>query len=47
MKINHIVSSIDISSGGPARSVTHLIETILDVDKDIKISLNTLAKVFI
>ncbi len=43
MKINHIVSSIDISSGGPARSVTHLIETILDVDKDIKISLNTLA----
>lgn len=42
MKINHIISSIDKSSGGPARSVTHLIETILDNDKDIKISLNTL-----
>jgi len=43
MKINHTVSSIDISSGGPARSVTHLIETILDVDQEIKITLNTLA----
>ena len=42
IRVNHIVSSIDKSSGGPARSVTHLIETILDNDKDIKISLNTL-----
>ena len=42
MIINHTVSSIDKSSGGPARSVTHLIEAILFVEKNIKINLNTL-----
>lgn len=28
MKIAHFISSIDISTGGPARSVTHLIKNI-------------------
>ncbi len=30
MKIAHFISSIDISTGGPARSVTHLIKKILE-----------------
>ena len=42
MRINHTVSSIDKSSGGPARSVTHLIEAILNNSNDKKIVLNTL-----
>ena len=42
MKISHFVSSIDLSSGGPARSVTHLIEAILDQSKKVSVVLETL-----
>ncbi|QXP69081.1 glycosyltransferase [Polaribacter sp. R2A056_3_33] len=42
MKINHIISSIDKSSGGPARSVTHLIDSVLRNSNEIEIILNTL-----
>lgn len=42
MDIHHVISTIDISSGGPARSVTHLIESIHSIDKDIEIELSSL-----
>lgn len=42
MKINHIISSIDKNSGGPARSVNHLIEAINLISDKIEIELNTL-----
>ena len=42
MRINHTVSSIDIISGGPARSVTHLIEALLEQREELTIDLNTL-----
>lgn len=42
MKINHVIPSIDISTGGPARSVTHLIAAMLDVDPKLHIGLDTL-----
>lgn len=40
VNVNHTVASIDKSSGGPARSVTHLIEHLL-LNKNIKINLFT------
>ncbi|PHQ55834.1 MAG: hypothetical protein COC16_04525 [Lutibacter sp.] len=42
MNINHTVSSIDTSSGGPARSVTHLIQSVLTESNELKIVLDTL-----
>jgi glycosyltransferase involved in cell wall biosynthesis len=42
MKINHIISSIDENSGGPARSITHLIEAINLQTGSIEIELSTL-----
>ncbi|SFD29875.1 Glycosyltransferase involved in cell wall bisynthesis [Algibacter lectus] len=42
MKINHVITSIDISTGGPARSVTHLISEMLSLESNIKIDLETL-----
>lgn len=42
MNIHHIVSSIDISTGGPARSVTGLINSILLNSSDIEITLDTI-----
>lgn len=41
MKIAHFVSSIDISTGGPARSVTHLIKSLLNLNSNYTISLFT------
>lgn len=42
MKIHHIVSSIDISTGGPARSVTNLISSILCRNNDFFVNLSTI-----
>lgn len=42
MKINHTIDSIDKSTGGPARSVTHLISKILEISNDLSIELTTL-----
>jgi len=42
LKINHIITSIDISTGGPARSVTHLISEMLSLESNIKIDLDAL-----
>ena len=42
MIINHVIPSIDITTGGPARSVTHLIAAMLDVDATLHIGLDTL-----
>ena len=42
MKIIHVISSIDTSSGGPARSVSQLIQAMLYENKDITVQLNTL-----
>lgn len=41
MKINHIISAIDISTGGPARSVTHIIQAMLQQEATLRIDLNT------
>jgi glycosyltransferase involved in cell wall biosynthesis len=41
MKISHIISSIDKSSGGPARSVTHVIQFMLEQDNTLQVDLNT------
>ncbi|AUS05832.1 glycosyltransferase [Pseudotamlana carrageenivorans] len=46
MQISHTITSIDKSTGGPARSVTHLIEAILLKDSKINIELNTLNSSF-
>ncbi|RXP45399.1 glycosyltransferase [Lutibacter sp. HS1-25] len=42
MKIIQCISTIDNSSGGPARSVTHLIQAILDLKEPIEFDLITL-----
>ena len=42
IKINHSINSIDKSTGGPARSVTHLIESVLSENSALEIVLNTL-----
>lgn len=42
MTINHVISSIDITTGGPARSVTQLIEEMLSLSNNVSICLNTL-----
>jgi len=42
IRVNHIISSIDEISGGPARSVTNLIYSILDLKLDLKLELDTL-----
>ncbi|WP_405606315.1 glycosyltransferase [Polaribacter sp. Asnod1-A03] len=42
MNFHHVISTIDVSSGGPARSVTHLIEAIHNTDSNIEIELSTL-----
>ena len=39
MKITHVISSIDTSTGGPARSVTHLVEGLLH-KSDMNVSLH-------
>jgi len=41
MRINHVVASIDISTGGPARSITHLIQGIINYDNSFVFELNT------
>jgi len=43
MKINHVIPSIDLSTGGPARSVTHLINSISAQNICDQIELNTLS----
>ena len=43
MKVNHTIASLDKSTGGPARSVTHLISEVLDISKDISLDLTTLS----
>lgn len=43
MKINHTVSSIDKSTGGPARSVTHLMSKILHLSQNISLDLTTVS----
>ena len=45
MKINHVVASIDVSTGGPARSITHLIQGIIDYDNSVVFELNTCTSV--
>ena len=42
MKISHVITSIDKSTGGPARSVTHLIQAMLNANPLLKIHLETL-----
>lgn len=42
MKISHVITSIDISTGGPARSVTQLIGEMLFLKNSLNISLETL-----
>ena len=42
MNVNHTISSIDKSTGGPARSVTHLMSKILEISDDISLDLTTL-----
>ncbi len=42
MLINQVVTSIDISTGGPARSVTHLIRSICTISKEVAIKLDTI-----
>lgn len=42
MKVNHTIASIDKNTGGPARSVTHLISQLLIVSKKVFIDLTTL-----
>ena len=41
MKIDHIIPSIDISTGGPARSVTHLVKSLCKTDGSLNICLHT------
>ncbi len=41
MKITHCISSIDSSTGGPARSVTHIIEAMLVENNMMEVSLLT------
>ena len=41
MRIKHVVETIDISSGGPARSVTFLIRKIINQNNNISIDLHT------
>lgn len=41
MRIKHVVETIDISSGGPARSVTFLIKKIINQNNNISIDLHT------
>jgi glycosyltransferase involved in cell wall biosynthesis len=43
MNIKHVLASIDKSTGGPARSVTALIESIIKVNKRVEVSLETLS----
>ena len=43
MKINHTIASIDKSTGGPARSVTHLMNKILEISNNISLDLTTLS----
>jgi len=43
MKVNHTIASLDKSTGGPARSVTHLISEVLDLSKDVSLDLTTLS----
>ena len=42
MKVNHTIASIDKSTGGPARSVTHLMSEILEISTDVSLDLTTL-----
>ncbi len=39
--INHVISSIDNASGGPSRSVTHLLTNIAQTDSSIHLQLHT------
>lgn len=41
MHINQIISSIDTSSGGPARSVTHLVSKISTFNENFKVDIHT------
>ena len=38
MQINHVITSIDITTGGPARSVSHLIAAMLEIDETLHIA---------
>ncbi|MFD2543286.1 glycosyltransferase [Lacinutrix gracilariae] len=42
MKVYHVITSIDITTGGPARSVTYLIAAMLELDNTLQIELDTL-----
>lgn len=42
MKVNHTISSIDKSTGGPARSVTHLLFSMMNENVSLKIELETI-----
>ena len=42
MKISHVIPSIEIESGGPARSSTNLIKSLLKINKELSIILFTL-----
>nr|WP_315188286.1 glycosyltransferase [uncultured Flavobacterium sp.] len=45
MKITHCISSIDESTGGPARSVTNLCEELIKYDRIKEVSLLTLSSI--
>lgn len=41
IKISHVIKSIDLETGGPARSTTHLINELNEVNPNLHITLNT------
>ena len=41
MKVVHVIHSLDKLTGGPARSVTHLVKSILDLNYQFKIDIHT------
>jgi glycosyltransferase involved in cell wall biosynthesis len=43
ININHTIASIDKSTGGPARSVTHLVNSVLNESEEINVDLSTLS----
>lgn len=41
IRISHVIKSIDLETGGPARSTTHLINELNEVNPNLHVTLNT------
>jgi glycosyltransferase involved in cell wall biosynthesis len=41
VRISHVIKSIDLETGGPARSTTHLVNELNNVNPELQITLNT------